>query len=149
MFAHQNNLLLIKSTKGRRKARIKKGLMCDKLWIQQILSRSISMNGEKSLISKAFQTFMQQAPDYAQAWGSLVQDLAEASALDAKTRALAYLAVLAVLGLETGIPFHVKSAQKAGASREEVISAVLVGLPAAGNKVIQALPAAVQAYDSD
>jgi alkylhydroperoxidase/carboxymuconolactone decarboxylase family protein YurZ len=49
--------------------------------------------------------------------------------------------------MESGIPFHVIEAKKAGASREEVISAILIGLPAAGNAVIQSVPAAVQAYD--
>ena len=34
----------------------------------------------------------------------------------------------------------------ARASRDEVISAVLVGLPAAGQSVVQALPAAIAAY---
>ncbi len=107
------------------------------------------MSEEKSLISKAFQTFMQDAPNQAEAWGKLVQDLAKASALDSKTTALAYLAVLAALGLESGIPFHVKSAKVAGASRDEVISAVLVGLPAAGHSVTRVLPTTVEAFDSD
>ena len=43
---------------------------------------------------------------------------------------------------------HVRLAKQAGASRDEVISALLIGLPAAGNAVTQALPAAIQAYDS-
>jgi alkylhydroperoxidase/carboxymuconolactone decarboxylase family protein YurZ len=107
------------------------------------------MSMEKPLISKAFQTFMQEAPEQAKAWGTLVQELAMASALDTKTAALAYLAVLAALRLESGIPFHVKSAKSAGASREEVISAVLVGLPAAGHQVNQALPSTIEAYDSE
>jgi alkylhydroperoxidase/carboxymuconolactone decarboxylase family protein YurZ len=65
-----------------------------------------------------------------------------------KTAELAYLAVLAALRMESGVPFHVKLAREAGASRDEVISALLVGLPAAGHGVTQALPAAIQAYDS-
>jgi len=67
--------------------------------------------------------------------------------LDAKTGALAYLAVLAALNRTGGIAFHVQVAKKAGASREEVISAILVGLPAAGHAVTQALPLAIEAYD--
>jgi alkylhydroperoxidase/carboxymuconolactone decarboxylase family protein YurZ len=35
-----------------------------------------------------------------------------------------------------------------GATREEVISAILVGLPAAGHVVTQALPAALETFDS-
>lgn len=107
------------------------------------------MNGQQSLISNAFQTFLSEAPEYAQAWSTLVQSLAGASALDEKTAALAYLAVLAALRLESGVPFHVQSARQAGASREEVISAILIALPAAGNGVTQVLPAAIAAYDTE
>jgi alkylhydroperoxidase/carboxymuconolactone decarboxylase family protein YurZ len=92
---------------------------------------------------------MREAPQHAQAWSTLVQGLAGASALDKKTAALAYLAVLAALRLEGGVPFHVRAAKEAGASREEVISAILVGLPAAGHRVTQALPAAVAAYEAE
>lgn len=106
------------------------------------------MSGEKNLISKAFQMFQSEAPQQASAWMQLVQNLAGASALDEKTRELAYLAVLAVLRLESGIPFHVQMAKKAGAVRDEVISAVLLGLAPAGHSVTQVLPAAIEAFDS-
>ena len=106
------------------------------------------MSEQPSLVSNAFQAFMAEAPQHAQAWGAMVQGLAAASALDKKTSALAYLAVLAALRLESGIPFHVLQAKGAGATREEVISAILVGLPAAGHGVTQVLPAAVAAYDA-
>ena len=103
---------------------------------------------DQPLISKAFQVFMSEAPEHAQAWGAMVRKLASASALDEKTSALAYLAVLAALRLESGVPFHVQAARRLGASREEVISAILVGAPAAGHGVTQALPAAIAAYDA-
>ncbi|WP_459476520.1 carboxymuconolactone decarboxylase family protein [Clostridium saccharoperbutylacetonicum] len=57
------------------------------------------------------------------------------------------MAVLASARLESGIPFHVKQAKHLGASREEIISSILVGLPAVGNVVIQALPIALSAFD--
>jgi len=104
---------------------------------------------QKSTISRAFQVFLKDAPQQAQAWGKLVQELAQASALDGKTSRLAYIAVLAALRLESGIPFHVQGAKQGGASREEVISAILVGLPAAGHAVTQVLPAAMDAYDAE
>jgi alkylhydroperoxidase/carboxymuconolactone decarboxylase family protein YurZ len=107
------------------------------------------MKDKPQLISNAFQLFMSEAPDFAQAWGSMVQDLAEASALDEKTKDLAYLAVLASLNRLNGIPFHVASLKAKGASREEVISAILVGLPAAGHVVTQALPSAIEAFDAE
>lgn len=104
---------------------------------------------EKTTISNAFQTFMKEAPEHAQAWGGMVQGLTKASVLDEKTSALAYLAVLAALQMESGIPFHVKTAKQNGASREEVISAILIGLPAAGHRVTQVLPATIHAFDEE
>ena len=98
-------------------------------------------------VSGAFQAFLSAAPGHARAWMDAVQGLDEASALDKKTEELAYLAVLASQRLLTGIPFHVGMAKAAGASREEIISAVLIGLPAVGNTVIEALPVALDAYD--
>ena len=99
-------------------------------------------------VSNAFQAFLSQAPRHASAWMGAVKGLESAGALDRKTGELAYLAVLAALRLESGVPFHVKMLKEAGATREEVISAILVGLPAAGNAVVQALPAALAAYDA-
>jgi alkylhydroperoxidase/carboxymuconolactone decarboxylase family protein YurZ len=101
------------------------------------------------LVSKAFHAFLKEAPGHAQAWGALVRDLAASSALDAKTAEFAYIAVLAVLRIESGIPFHVRRAKELGATREEVISAVLVGLAPAGHVVTQVLPAAIAAYDAE
>lgn len=99
--------------------------------------------------SAAFRTFLQEAPGYARVWMQAVEGLKGASALDEKTAALAYLAVLAALRLESGVPFHVQLAKKAGATRAEALSAILVGLPAAGVAVTQCLPAALAAYDAD
>jgi alkylhydroperoxidase/carboxymuconolactone decarboxylase family protein YurZ len=55
---------------------------------------------------------------------------------------------LASLNRVSGIPFHVASLKEIGATREEIISAILVGLPAAGHVVTQALPAALETFDS-
>lgn len=106
------------------------------------------MSNPVPTVSNAFQAFMTEAPKHAQAWMAAVQGLDNASALDKKTEELAYLAVLAALRMESGVPFHVQSAKQAGATREQVISAILVGLPAAGNAVTQVLPAALAAFDT-
>lgn len=106
------------------------------------------MSNQQATVSNAFQTFLTQAPKHAQAWMAMVQGLDQASALDKKTEELVYLAVLAALRMESGVPLHVQTAKQAGASREEVISAILVGLPAAGHSVTQVLPSALAAYDS-
>jgi alkylhydroperoxidase/carboxymuconolactone decarboxylase family protein YurZ len=104
---------------------------------------------ELDQVSDAFRTFQREAKGHADAWMNAVMQLGRASALDAKTSALAYLAVLSALRLVSGVPFHVKHARSLGVTRDEIISAVLVGLPAAGNGVTQALPIALEAYDRE
>ena len=98
-------------------------------------------------MAKGFELFMSEEPDLGRAYGGLVMQVAKSSALDQKTQELAYLAVLSALGMAGGLDFHVASLKKMGASREEVRSAVLVGLPAVGMTAIESLGAALDAYD--
>lgn len=100
-------------------------------------------------VSKAFETFAKEAPEVQKAWMEVVQKVGAASNLDKKTEALAYIAVMAAVRLESGLSFHVKVAKSHGATRDEVISAILVGLPAVGNIVTGALPIAIEAYDEE
>jgi len=98
-------------------------------------------------VSNAFEVFASETPEYQKIWMETVQKLDKASKLDKKTKELAYLAILSAMRLLSGIPFHTKMAKAYGATREEIISSILVGLPAAGNQVIGALPVALSAYD--
>ncbi|MDR0335114.1 MAG: carboxymuconolactone decarboxylase family protein [Methanomassiliicoccaceae archaeon] len=98
-------------------------------------------------VSRSFETFGREAPEVRQAWMEMVQKADSASKLDKKTEELAYIAVLAAVRSESGLPFHVKMAKAKGATRDEVISAVLVGLPAVGSCVVSALPIALDAFD--
>jgi alkylhydroperoxidase/carboxymuconolactone decarboxylase family protein YurZ len=99
-------------------------------------------------VSPAFAVFGREASAHASAWMDATRALDNACALDPKTEALAYLAVLAVLRLDTGMPFHVARAKELGASRAEVISALLLGLQPAGHGVTACLPGALDAYDA-
>lgn len=101
------------------------------------------------MISKGFMVFMKEAPKHQKAWAEMVSKLNEESVLDEKTLHLCYLAILACTGLHSGIPFHTVLCKQSGASREEVKSCILLGLPVVGNKLIAALPIALEAYDND
>jgi alkylhydroperoxidase/carboxymuconolactone decarboxylase family protein YurZ len=105
------------------------------------------MSERESYFLESVQKFIDEAPEFAQTWMRGMHSLEEASALDDKTAALATLAVLAAQRMHGAIPFFVQRAKNAGATRNEVISAILVGLPAAGSAVSQALPFAVDSYD--
>jgi alkylhydroperoxidase/carboxymuconolactone decarboxylase family protein YurZ len=98
-------------------------------------------------VSNAFKVFGEEAPAHQEAWLEAVAKIGAASKLDAKTEALVYIGILAAARLDSGLPFHVMEAKERGATRDEVIGAVLAGLPAVGNVVIQSLPVALQAYD--
>jgi alkylhydroperoxidase/carboxymuconolactone decarboxylase family protein YurZ len=63
-------------------------------------------------MSDAFQVFMKESPKHAQAWMNAVQTLGTATALDKKTESLAYLAVLAALRLDAGVPSMWQSRRK-------------------------------------
>ncbi|MCZ7908522.1 carboxymuconolactone decarboxylase family protein [Agrobacterium leguminum] len=102
---------------------------------------------DMSRTSASFQRLMTDAPAHKAAWFQAVQGLGAASTLDVKTQSLIYIGILAALRLESGLAFHVMEAKVRGASRDDIISAVLTGLPAAGNGVISALGPALDAFD--
>jgi alkylhydroperoxidase/carboxymuconolactone decarboxylase family protein YurZ len=56
-----------------------------------------AMSDRAGLISNAFRLFMSEAPAVARAWSSMARELADARALDARTRELSYQAVLAAI----------------------------------------------------
>lgn len=99
-------------------------------------------------VSRGFELFGQEAPRTAAAFGGLVETLAAESALDEKTRHLAYVAVLAATGRTGGIAFHAGLARQAGATHAELVSAALVGMPAVGLGVLDALPAVSATADA-
>jgi alkylhydroperoxidase/carboxymuconolactone decarboxylase family protein YurZ len=79
-------------------------------------------------VSDSFQVFLKEAPEHSKIWMEAVQKLDTVCSLDERTGEIAYIAVLAAVGLESGIPFHVKRAKELGASREDIKSAILLGL---------------------
>lgn len=67
-------------------------------------------------VSTAFQVFAKEAPVAQKAWMETVQKLDATSSLDKKTEELVYIAVMAAVRLESGLPFHVKMAKSNGAT---------------------------------
>ena len=91
--------------------------------------------------------FMEESGEVGKAYSQLVQAMAQNSALDKKTHALAYISALAAAQMTGGLAFHVMMAKKVGASRDEVRDAVLVGLPAVGLAVLDIEEDEINAYD--
>jgi alkylhydroperoxidase/carboxymuconolactone decarboxylase family protein YurZ len=102
---------------------------------------------QKPAVGASFQAFVTQAPGFSSVWMAAVDGLGKACLLEPKTKALCYLAVLASARLTSGIAFHASLARAAGATKDEVVGAILIGLPAVGNAVIEALPAALAVFE--
>lgn len=87
------------------------------------------------------------SPEVYEVWMELYRQLKPHCALDDKTKELCYISAMAAARLPGGIPFHIKAAQEAGATRAEVTSALISGLPAVGNCVLEVMPTALEAMD--
>lgn len=97
-------------------------------------------------VSNGFQLFLEESNGVGKSWMDSIMNTSKVSALDAKTQELAYIAVLAALQEEGGLPFHVKHAKELGATLEEVKSAVLVGMPLIGIRAVGTFAAAINSY---
>lgn len=98
-------------------------------------------------MGNGFKTFMKETGSIGKSFMDMAKKNSENSALDPKTQELAYIAVLSAVRLISGLEFHVKSAKELGATKEEVKSAVLVGLPAVGIIATEAMDVALKSYD--
>jgi len=92
--------------------------------------------------------FHKEAPDVAKAFDGLIQSLINSKGLDEKTKQLIYIAMKASSGDQTAISFHVLMAKKLGATREEIVDAILMTLTVSGVTGIAAcLPTAIEIYN--
>ncbi len=93
------------------------------------------------------QLFAQEAPEVAQAFGHLIEQIRLSGGLDEKTKQLIYIAMKAAAGDALAAGFHVMMAKNLGAKKAEVIDALLVTLTVCGiSGVAGCLPAVVNAY---
>lgn len=79
----------------------------------------------------AYEQFIKEFPDTARVFGELYQSVSP-TALDEKTKQLVYLGILTVLRYGPAIRAHIPMALKAGATKNEIIEAVMMSIPASG-----------------
>lgn len=92
--------------------------------------------------------FQQVAPQVAAAFNGLIQSLIASKGLDEKTKQLIYIALKAAEGDESALKFHVPMAKQLGATREEVVDAILMTLTVSGIRgVVTCLPGAVKQFE--
>lgn len=92
--------------------------------------------------------FKQEAPDVAEAFDGLIQALIASKGLDPKTKQLIYIAMKASMGDQMAVKAHVPMAKAAGATKEEVVDAILMTLTVSGIRgVVTCLPDAVKQFE--
>jgi alkylhydroperoxidase/carboxymuconolactone decarboxylase family protein YurZ len=91
--------------------------------------------------------FQREAPEVAKAFNGLIMSLVASKGLDQKTKQLIYIAMKAAMGDDTAVRAHLPMAKQAGATREEVVDAILMTLTVSGIRgVVHCLPDAVKFY---
>lgn len=93
--------------------------------------------------------FLREAPEVAEAFNTLIRAVAGSKGLDGKTKQLIYIAMKASTGDVAAVKAHIPMAKQMGATREEVVDAILMTLTVSGIRgVVSCLPEAVQQFDT-
>jgi alkylhydroperoxidase/carboxymuconolactone decarboxylase family protein YurZ len=92
--------------------------------------------------------FQREAPEVAKAYSGLIMSIVASKGLDPKTKQLVYIAMKAAMGDAQAVKAHLPMAKQAGATREEVVDAILMTLTVSGIRgVVTCLPDAVRSFD--
>ncbi len=98
--------------------------------------------------SNPMELFRKEAPEVAAAFNSLIMSLVASQGLDQKTKQLIYIAMKAAMGDDSAVKAHVPMAKAAGATREEVVDAILMTLTVSGIRgVVHCLPGALEFFE--
>jgi AhpD family alkylhydroperoxidase len=94
------------------------------------------------------EVFQSEAPEVAAAFNGLIMALVGSKGLDPKTKQLIYIAMKAAMGDAMAVKAHVPMAKAAGATKEEVVDAILMTLTVSGVRgVVTCLPDAVKQFE--
>jgi alkylhydroperoxidase/carboxymuconolactone decarboxylase family protein YurZ len=98
--------------------------------------------------SNPMEVFQKEAPEVAAAFNGLIQSLVASKGIDPKTKQLIYIAMKAAMGDIMAVKAHVPMAKSAGATKEEVVDAILMTLTVSGIRgVVTCLPEAVKQFE--
>lgn len=96
----------------------------------------------------SFQLFHDEFPTLAERFDALVDAQIELEGLDAKTKQLINIAIQTAKGNTRALSWHAAMAARQGATREEVLGAVVLNLHLSGlGAVLDALPEAIRGIE--
>jgi AhpD family alkylhydroperoxidase len=100
------------------------------------------------MAKNTMELFKDEAPEVAAAFNNLIMAVVKRPALDAKTKQLIYIAMKAAMGDDAAVKAHIPMARAVGATREEVIDAILMTVTVSGIRgVAHCLPDAVEQFE--
>jgi AhpD family alkylhydroperoxidase len=94
------------------------------------------------------EVFQKEAPEVAAAFNGLIESLVARRGIDPKTKQLIYIAMKASMGDLMAVKAHIPMARAAGATKEEVVDAILMTLTVSGVRgVVTCLPEVANQFE--
>ena len=95
-----------------------------------------------------YEIFQKECPEIAERFNDLIEAQKALKGLDAKTKQLINIAIQTANRNVKGVQMHAMMAKNEGASREEIIGAVVLNLHHSGfASVLECLPAAIEGFE--
>ena len=95
-----------------------------------------------------FELFERECPEVAARFNDLVEAQKALRGLDSKTKQLINIAIQTANRNPTGVQMHAMMAKNEGATREEIVDAVVLNLHHSGlASVMECLPAAINGFE--
>lgn len=95
-----------------------------------------------------YELFQKECPEVADRFNDLIEAQKSLKGLDAKTKQLINIAIQSSNRNSRGVQMHAMMAKNEGATREEIISAVVLNLHLSGlTVVLESLPAAINGFE--
>ncbi|BDZ69981.1 carboxymuconolactone decarboxylase family protein [Methanobacterium petrolearium] len=106
------------------------------------------MNKKHDAGKNPFQIFQEEFPDLAKSFNDLVDAQRTLKGMDPKTKQLVNIAIQTANHNPMGVKMHAQMAKSRGASRDEILGAVVMNLHLSGlATVLDCLPAAVEGLE--
>ncbi|HHT18299.1 MAG: carboxymuconolactone decarboxylase family protein [Euryarchaeota archaeon] len=103
------------------------------------------MNKNSENDKNPYQLFQEEFPELAGCFNDLVEAQRSLKGMDAKTKQLAVIAIHTANRNPMGVKLHVQMAKNQGATRDEILGAVMINLHLSGlSNVLECLPSAME-----
>jgi AhpD family alkylhydroperoxidase len=103
------------------------------------------MNKNSENDKNPYQLFQEEFPELARCFNDLVEAQRSLKGMDAKTKQLAVIAIHTANRNPMGVKLHVQMAKNQGATRDEILGAVMINLHLSGlSNVLECLPSAME-----